>query len=120
VAAKAAELAEAAGGRPVHPVSAVAGRGLQPVLGRVWELVRERRQLEAEARRATAARSRWRRREPPPDAGAVAEPSARAGSSSRSAARSSPTRTAGCARRGSTAWQPTSPGCGPAASRRSW
>jgi GTPase len=51
-AARLRELAGAAGGREVHPISAVAQRGLEPVLGRAWDLVQERRRREREAAEA--------------------------------------------------------------------
>jgi GTPase len=51
-AARLRELAGAAGGREVHPISAVAQRGIEPVLGRAWDLVQERRRREREAAEA--------------------------------------------------------------------
>jgi GTPase len=51
-AARLRELAGAAGGREVHPISAVARRGIEPVLGRAWDLVQERRRREREAAEA--------------------------------------------------------------------
>jgi hypothetical protein len=52
LAARRTEL-EAAAGRPVHAISAVAQRGLEPVIDAAWTLVQERRRERAEAAAGT-------------------------------------------------------------------